>query len=72
MDFIRDLQRKEQARTGTIITLGSGWVLVLLDSGSRARIPTRESWRIGERISILGGRIIGQAGGRVSVKTYQV
>ena len=56
----------------TVTAIGSGWYTVRDDAGRSLRADSAEAWRIGDRVAVLAGRILGPAGPARSTRTYEV
>lgn len=65
-------QPAQAPTVATVTTIGSGWVTVQDDAGRTLRAESNDTWRIGDRVVILAGRVLGPAGNRRSTRTYEV
>jgi len=60
------------ATVGRVSAIGQGWYLVATDSGRSVRAESVTAWRIGDRVTVINGQIVGRAGARILTKIYEV
>lgn len=65
-------QSPRQATVGRVSAIGQGWYLVATDSGRSVRAESVTAWRIGDRVTVINGQIVGRAGARPVTKIYEV
>jgi hypothetical protein len=56
----------------TVTAIGSGRYTLQDDAGRTLRAESNATWRIGDRVVLLAGRILGPAGNRRPTRTYEV
>ena len=70
--IIVNAQPAQAPLVATVTAIGSGLVTVQDDAGRTLRAESNDTWRIGDRVAILAGRILGPAGNRRPTRTYEV